>query len=156
VAAVTTGSFRVAAVTVGSFRVVAATTAISLRVGAAPGQMTLGRMIGEVALMLRLTLGRPPPQTNLVLRPCHKPTDAIPKDHNVVRLCARRLIGGEEVAVLRHYHCQLHLHQMICNVSVVHSSAGHGSAACNIHQLAVGLHHMQKYARFVLSLGHVG
>jgi hypothetical protein len=93
VAAATAGSFRVAVATAGSFRVVAAATAGSLRVGPAPGRMTLGRMIREVAPMLRLTLGRPP-QRNLVLRPCHKPTDAIPKDHNVVRLYARRLIGG--------------------------------------------------------------
>jgi hypothetical protein len=39
---------------------------------------------------------------------------------------------------------------------MVHIAAGHGSAASNIHQLAAGLHHMQEYARFILSQGHVG
>jgi hypothetical protein len=93
VAAATAGSFRVAEVTAGSFRVVAAATAGFLRVAAAWGWTILGRMIGEVAPMLHLTVGRPP-QTDLVLRPCHKPTGAIPKDHNVVLFCARRLMGG--------------------------------------------------------------
>jgi hypothetical protein len=93
VAVVTAGSFWVAAATAGSFRVVAATTSGSLRVAAARGRTILGRMIGEVAPMLRLTLGRPS-QTNLVLRPGHKPTGAIPKDHNIALLCAWRLMGG--------------------------------------------------------------
>jgi hypothetical protein len=67
VVAGTAGSFRVAAPTAGSFRVVAAATTGSFRVAAATAgsfmvvAVILGRMIGEVAPMLRLTLGRPPP-----------------------------------------------------------------------------------------------
>jgi ABC-type phosphate transport system permease subunit len=72
VVAAIVGSFRVAAATAGSFRVVGAATAGSLRVSSALA--ILGRMIGEVAPVLFLALGRPlPPQTNLVLRPFHKP-----------------------------------------------------------------------------------
>jgi ABC-type phosphate transport system permease subunit len=70
VVAAIVGSFRVAAATAGSFRVVGAATAVSLRVSSALA--ILGRMIGEVAPVLFLALGRPP-QTNLVLRPFHKP-----------------------------------------------------------------------------------